>query len=295
MMRKYLYLFGLCSIICFMLWGCKTSSNNEATTKKFNAKDYYITAAAKDENDVKNLKNIIKELRSKGAKVSENIDANKQYGWDIKTGRLTYITWINKDIKGELNLSKLDALTSINCSRNDITYINVSGLSDLYELECSHNKIKKLDLEGFVELGVLECSYNELEEINLDSLDYLMQFNCSNNKLKKLDISNTEILEFGMDCSNNELIELELGEGCLWYLDCSNNELTYLDVSGLYEATELNCQNNNLEYLKIVSLEGSANNLITINCKNNRLTRLTISGLSSLKTLKCDDNVEVIK
>lgn len=294
-MKKYLYLFGMCSIICFMLWGCKTSSNNETTTKEFNDKDYYITTVEKNVNDVKKLKNIIKELRSKGAKVSENIDVDKQYGWDIKTGRLTYISWIDKDIKGELNLSKLDALTSINCSKNDITHIEVSGLSDLYELECSHNKIKKLDLEGLIELGVLECSYNEIEEINLDDLDNLIQFNCSNNKLRKLDISNTEILEFGMDCSDNDLIELKLGDGCLRYLDCSNNELTYLDVSGLYEATELYCQNNNLEYLKIVSLEGSANNLITINCKNNKLTRLTISGLSNLETLKCDDTVDVIK
>lgn len=43
---------------------------------------------AKNENDVRILKQIIKEQRSKGATVSKNINNKKQYGWDAKTGRL---------------------------------------------------------------------------------------------------------------------------------------------------------------------------------------------------------------
>lgn len=293
-MKRFLNIISLFVAISLILWGCKLSSHNETTTKAFNVRDYYITSVAKDDRDVTNLKNIIKELRSNGAKVSEDLDSYDQYSWDRNTGRLTSITWIDKDIKGELDLSKLDALTNINCSNNDITDIKLLGLNNLYELDCSQNKIKKLHLEELTELGVLECSYNQLEEIDLDNFENLIEFNCSNNNLKKLDISQVDLLEFGMDCSNNNLVELKLGESCLRYLDCSNNKLTYLDTSGLFEATALYCQNNELEDLKLKSSSGGAYYLELINCKNNKLSEINVKDFSSLKTIKRDENVKVI-
>lgn len=245
----------------------------------------------KNENDVKILKILINEQIKKGACVNVDISNAYQYTWDKKTGRLIGINWEQKKLAGEINFNKLSKLRIINCSKNNITNICVSKLSELKELDCSNNKIKTLNLKGVNKLSILECSYNELKSINIDNLDNLIQFNCSNNKLKRLDVSKTEILEFGMDCSNNSLTELKLGDVCLRYLDCSNNALTYLDVSGLYEATELYCENNKLEYLKLISPSGSAYYLNVINCKNNKLSSLTIRGLSNIETLKCDKNV----
>ena len=51
-------------------------------------------------------------------------------------------------------------------------------------------------------------------------------------------IRKLEILEYNLDCSNNQLQELVIGSTCLHFLDCRNNKLTQIYTRGFYEMEE---------------------------------------------------------
>jgi Leucine-rich repeat (LRR) protein len=69
---------------------------------------------------------------------------------------------------------------------------------------------------------------------------------CSGNDLTELD-TNNEVLEY-LDCSDNELTELDVTQiGSLKDLDCSDNELTELDVSHNPDLETLDVRGNKID------------------------------------------------
>lgn len=60
----------------------------------------------KNDNDVKALKQIIKQQRKRGAVVPKKMNG-WSFKWDKKTGRLIEINWEKVKLKGSVNFNKL--------------------------------------------------------------------------------------------------------------------------------------------------------------------------------------------
>tara|TARA_B100002052_G_C15623428_1_gene480734 strand:+ start:48 stop:551 length:504 start_codon:yes stop_codon:yes gene_type:complete len=111
----------------------------------------------------------------------------------------------------------------------------------------------------------LILSYYEIQDLtgiedfqNLDSLD------CSNNNLTELDLSQNINLNH-LSCYNNwELVELDVSQNInLLTLWCYNNLLTELDISNNVNLNSFYCFNNGLTELDVsqnVNLENCLNN-----------------------------------
>ena len=91
-----------------------------------------------------------------------------------------------------------------------------------------------------------------------------------------------------LNCSNNQLSELDLGRyySDLVDLDCSNNQLTKLNVSGCVGLDQLDCSDNRLSELDVESCE----NLKQLDCSENKLKELDVSKNSNLRNLTCTGN-----
>lgn len=177
----------------------------------------------------------------------------------------------------------------LDCSNNNLTNIAIKSPNELFQLLCNNNSLTSIDLSGCGYLGVLDCSYNHLS--SLEIRDYLIdrryvnnhtensELNCSNNQLTNLVIGDNTISR--LDCSNNRLTNLVIGDSTIGRLDCSNNQLDRIDlgevsVGGLY------CSNNQLRSIILPNdFEG------TLDCSKNILESLT---LAECYDLKCSDN-----
>jgi hypothetical protein len=107
----------------------------------------------------------------------------------------------------------------------------------------------------------------------------------SNKGLTELDVSAATSLEY-LDCSYNQLTELNVSALSLSYFYCNDNQLAELDVSGHTSLSNLDCSGNQLTELDV----SGAANLITLVCSNNQLTDLDVNGTVSLSILLCAGN-----
>ncbi len=76
---------------------------------------------------------------------------------------------------------------------------------------------------------------------------------------------------------------IEFFADSLSVLRCTDLKLEELDVSALYNLTELTCMGNNLTGLDV----SKNTKLVTLNCSKNQLTSLTLGSLNTLETVHC--------
>lgn len=62
-------------------------------------------------------------------------------------------------------------LTSLYCSKNELTQLDLSRNVTLQEIECSVNKLMKLDVGQNVLLESLKCNENQLVRLNMKNTD----------------------------------------------------------------------------------------------------------------------------
>ena len=141
-------------------------------------------------------------------------------------------------------------------STNNLTFLDLSQNPSLENLDCSDNNLSYLDLSQNINLTDLNCSGNNLSNINLSQNYALRNLNCRDNQILELDISNDTLLttlicgsaggfiSFGV---GNNLKTLDVSQNPnLEYLDCSNNELKNLDLKNGNNSnlTFFRCRNN---------------------------------------------------
>ncbi|MCQ2209870.1 MAG: leucine-rich repeat domain-containing protein [Paludibacteraceae bacterium] len=146
-------------------------------------------------------------------------------------------TYFDTDQDGYLSASEILAVTEIDCSNMEITWLNgIEYFIKLENLTCIENSISVLDLTPNTKVKELFISNNKINVLKCNNdLEYL---DCSSNRLSELDLSNNTKLKTLM-CYENDLKSLDLSNNtALEYLDCSDNQLTALDLSN----------NNNLNY-----------------------------------------------
>lgn len=203
---------------------------------------------ARNENDIRILKAIIKEQNAKEADLPTDL-SHWRYGWE--NGRLVSMTVEDCNLSGMLSLTGLDALKILNCGDNRLTALDVSGCSRLEGLVCKNNPLGKLDVSGCRRLTGLYCYGCRLEYLDTGEKPLLEYFVCSRNLLKTLDMRGAPILNY-LDCSENCLTCLNIGANpALKCLDANGNQLKTLDVSRNHLLKFLDCRDNPLKELDV--------------------------------------------
>lgn len=82
-----------------------------------------------------------------------------------------------------LDVQRLNALTDLVCSKNQLSSLKVHDLKALQSLDCSDNRLASLDIQGFPALENLTCSGNRLSSLNVQNLNALSKLDCSYNQL----------------------------------------------------------------------------------------------------------------
>ena len=271
----------------------------------------------KNKQDIKALREIVKKQKALGAKVSYNPD-NRRYIWD-KNGRLVWIRWNQKSLKGELDLSGLKKLKIVSVYQNQLTSLIVKKNKKLEILDCSENYLKELDVTNNLELEDLSCYNNKFTKLdvrnnkNLKSLDCgysissdfgfgyltLEELDVSKNKklrhlglmgvnFKSLDLENNKkLMSLSYEDSTIEGATIDISNNTkLKKIVCYNSGLTSIDISNNSRLKELYCDSNNL-----TSLDIRNNSLLKmLYCSENKLTNLDVSNNTLLKKLHCYSN-----
>lgn len=239
----------------------------------------------------------------------------------IKWINASYNTLNNGGISVGPNIEYLD-LNHVNFSqdglnvsnKNMLSYLNLQN-SNVYELNCSNSKLTTLILNGCSNLHILDCSNNLLTSLDLSGLNitgeayylgsgpnalvsYKGGVNCSHNNLTNLNISN--LTTNFLNCSYNNLASLNAGTLTLVkmpvvhvyeipepsvYFNCSHNQLNSLAVNSSFIVQYFDCSYNNLNTLTVP-------NIVTqfFSCNNNSLTSLNISDSSKINILNLSYN-----
>jgi len=139
-------------------------------------------------------------------------------------------------------------------------------------------------LQFFTNLTYLDAPNNNLTTLDLSTLTNLISVECSFNDLVELNLGNINVI--GIYCYNNNLTNLDITNlDNLQFLWCFRNELTSLDVSQNLGLLGLQFDFNQLTEIDLTGL-----NLGTLGCSHNLLTSLDVSQSTNLESMNCEYN-----
>ena len=131
-----------------------------------------------------------------------------------------------------ITTANLNSITSINCSSKSIASLKgIEYFTALTSLDCSYNQLTELNMTQNADVKTLNCYRNQLTALNVTGCTALTQLKCDVNKLTELDVStNTALIE--LICGSNQLTELNMTRNTkLSWLNCQLNKLTELDMT----------------------------------------------------------------
>ena len=145
------------------------------------------------------------------------------------------------------------------------------------------------DLTGighFRSLRELHCQGNRLTRLDLSGDSLLTYLDCSNNELAELDLChNAQLVK--LNCAGNHLQFLDVNRNpLLTHINCANNAIKYLDLSRNYELSILMCNNNYLDSINVTQAKG----LTGLNCANNQMREIDLFQNTRLEKLFCQNN-----
>ena len=187
----------------------------------------------------------------------------------------------NNDSVLTANISSVTLLYVSNYQISDLT--GIEDFAALTTLDCSFNQLTSLDVSGATALEILGCNYNQLTSLDLSNNTALYILSCGDNNLTSLDLSNNTALT-DLRCSYNQLISLNVTNNtALTYLDCGGNQLTSLDVSNNTALAGLGCDTNQLNCLNI------KNTVLLDSATSSPFWGLYVSGNPNLTCVEVDD------
>lgn len=126
------------------------------------------------------------------------------------------------------------------------------------------------------------CSNKNIQ--TLDGIKYFKKISyvdCSNNNISNVDTMPLSVTE--LNCSYNNITSIDNVSSKIYSLDCSHNYIAI--INNLFNLRgNFNCSYNN-----ITSISGSSHNLGTFNCSHNQITSLPIID-SNVTNLNCSYN-----
>lgn len=206
---------------------------------------------------------------------------------DEEIANVTKITVMGRrNIQSLKGIEFFTALTTLDCSLNQLTALDLSKNTALTTLYCYCNQLTSLDLSNNTALEHLECWENQLTSLDVSQNIALTKLVCADNPLTKIDISNNTKLFF-LSCQGNQLKAIDVTKNTeLENLNCKDNQLTELDVSKNKELKRLICSNNQLAKLELKNLT----KLESLKCFQNRLEMIIVSDCPKLWEIDCFNN-----
>jgi Leucine-rich repeat (LRR) protein len=178
--------------------------------------------------------------------------------------------------------------TTIPDAKFEEKLINI-GLDDVIDGKVLTNNIDVIE--------DLDISSSQISDLTgIEGFTNLINLDCSNNELIILDISNNIFIK-NLICSNNNITNLDISYNTeLQYISIEHNELTSLDTSknkfikGLFcsynKITNLHVKNNkSLQYLST-----SFNQLVSLDMSDNNYLKSLLCNDNSLKSLNLNNN-----
>ena len=124
----------------------------------------------------------------------------------VPTANISTVTILDVNGRAIRDLTGIEtfiALTELDCSDNNLTYLDISKNTALVDLDCSRNEIMSLDVSNNTALEQLSCSANYLMSLDVSKNTALIHLECHYGYLSSLDISkNTALVD--LDCSLND-------------------------------------------------------------------------------------------
>lgn len=203
------------------------------------------------------------------------------------------------DVSGLMRLKCIEDYSkssSVN-GTSSIDYVNLAGCKNYtntsdWGLGIPFNYGKNTNLSGCISLAGSFGIYEHMETLNLSgctALEYIGK-SAININLKELDVSGcSRLKKIEINKSDERMVLSKIYlTGCteLNTLYCTSCELTALDVSSCNKLEQLYCDNNRLTSLKL----GELPLLYKLYCAGNLLTTLDINQCKSLQALSCGWN-----
>jgi len=158
-----------------------------------------------------------------------------------------FVTGYDADGDGVLSDEELNNITKLAIHYQQIADLTgIQYLTALTTLDCTGNQLTELDLTKNTQLVSVSCESNQLRSLSIAPDGQLRNLNCARNQLTSLDLSATSLRELA--CGNNQLTTLTV-DAALETLLCSGNLLSSLDLSACHQLTTLYCEDNRLQTL----------------------------------------------
>ncbi len=131
--------------------------------------------------------------------VASNIDKNGDK--KLTAGERTAVTsiivrsWNVADMKG---VEYFTALTSLDCSGNQMKALNLSQNTALQRVNCSGSQLASLNVTRCSQLQYLACENNKLSTLNIANNPMLCELTCYGNSITSLNIKNNPRLSYAV-------------------------------------------------------------------------------------------------
>ena len=163
----------------------------------------------------------------------------------------------NTGVAGITSLKGIEyftALTSLDCSYQDLTELDLSRNTGLTSVLCYGNQLTELDLSANTQLIELDCSSNEITHLDVSSNHNLEKLSCYHNRLTSLDLSRNNKLTYTYCDSwcpiepdeNNtiNLAELDVDKTSAWVGGKVENGILTIDEGAKKVTYNYQCGNN---------------------------------------------------
>ena len=163
----------------------------------------------------------------------------------------------NTGVAGITSLKGIEyftALTSLDCSYQDLTELDLSRNTGLTSVLCYGNQLTELDLSANTQLIELDCSSNEITHLDVSSNHNLEKLSCYHNRLTSLDLSRNNKLTYTycdswcpieLDENNTiNLAELDVDKTSDWVGGKVENGILTIDEGAKKVTYNYQCGNN---------------------------------------------------
>ena len=160
---------------------------------------------------------------------------------------------VDKNNDGQISEKEASAVTSLIIAGKQIVDMEeIKYFPALTSLDCSSNQLTSLDVSSCTALTRLDCSSNQLTSLDVSSCTALTRLDCSSNQLTNLNLFHNADL-IGLSCDVNQLTTLDLRyNNALASLSCIENPLTKIILSRRHILSEVDIQSIISQYGDII-------------------------------------------
>lgn len=283
-MKKTLYIL-LATLCCSML--SFAQDNKESIVLKSEGKalaEIVLSIRAEGEVSIQGANSVKVDEQGRYVCVLPDSD-DPEITLTISASRILGLT-LDEIATASLDLRHAPSLTHLDCGLNggSIRGLDLSSLENLVYLNCSKQEIALLDLGKNEKLETLLCSENKLSELDVQYLKQLKRLECSQNQLTELDLNNLDKLE-SVNATGNKIRSPKLGGLIhLKSLSLTENPLEKVLKIDLPELEWLKVSRCGLEKIELVN----APNLEGLACSENKLSSLDLANANTkIQFLEC--------